>query len=230
MQTVIRVIVMYFMVWGAFRILGKRELSRMSPLELVLVLFIPQLFSRALTRQDYSFTNAMIGATTLLSLVFLSSALSYRFKGVAYVMVPKPTVLVEHGRFVAQALNEERISPRDVFDAMQKAGIVALEASANATSFASSAGESGSRIRSTSAWTRCAVPETRSATLLAQTEPDAESVDIASEGTFERRSPTATSICGSRVRIDIDSTSLRSAGSNAESFGGSTRHSSMSAT
>jgi len=127
MQTVIRVIVMYFMVWGAFRILGKRELSRMSPLELVLVLFIPQLFSRALTRQDYSFTNAMIGATTLLSLVFLSSALSYRFRRVAYVLVPKPTVLVEHGHFVPEALNEERISPRDVFDAMQKAGIIALE-------------------------------------------------------------------------------------------------------
>lgn len=127
MQTVVRVIIMYFLVWGAFRILGKRELSRMSPLELVLVLFIPQLFSRALTRQDYSFTNAVVGAATLLSLVYLSSALSYRFKSVAYVLEPKPTVLVEHGRFVNQALNEERISTRDVFDAMQKAGIVALE-------------------------------------------------------------------------------------------------------
>jgi uncharacterized membrane protein YcaP (DUF421 family) len=45
---------------------------------------------------------------------------------VAYVLVPKPTVLVEHGRFVPEALNEERISPRDVFDAMQKAGIITL--------------------------------------------------------------------------------------------------------
>lgn len=93
----------------------------------MLVLFIPQLFSRALTRQDYSFTNAIIGATTLLSLVFLSSALSYRVTTVAYVMAPKPTVLVEHGRFVERALNEERISPRDGFDAMHKSGIVALE-------------------------------------------------------------------------------------------------------
>jgi len=126
-QTVIRVVLMYFMVWGAFRIMGKRELSRMSPLELVLLLFIPQLFSRALTRQDYSFTNALIGASTLLSLVFLSSALSYRFRGVAYVMVPKPTVLIENGRFIDQALHEERITRRDVFDAMQKSGIVDLD-------------------------------------------------------------------------------------------------------
>lgn len=124
METVLRVVVMYFMVWGAFRVMGKRELTRMSPLELVLLLFIPQLFSRAITRQDYSFTNAVIGATTLLSLVFLSSALSYRFKRVGEVMVPRPTVLVEHGRFVVHALHEERITPRDVYDAMQKSGVV----------------------------------------------------------------------------------------------------------
>ena len=124
METVVRVVVMYFLVWGAFRVMGKRELTRMSPLELVLLLFIPQLFSRAITRQDYSFTNAVIGATTLLSLVFLSSALSYRFRRVGYVMVPKPTVLVEHGAFVVDALHEERITPRDVYDAMQKSGIV----------------------------------------------------------------------------------------------------------
>lgn len=65
----------------------------------------------------------MIGATTLLSLVFLSSALSYRFKRVGAVMVPKPTVLVGHGRFVLDALHEERITATDVYDAIQKSGL-----------------------------------------------------------------------------------------------------------
>ena len=53
---------------------------RFSHLEALLLvgLFIPQLFSRALTRQDYSMTNAVIGATTLFTLVFLTSASSYR--------------------------------------------------------------------------------------------------------------------------------------------------------
>ena len=49
-------------------------------------------------------------------------------------------------------------------------------------------------------------------------------------GTGARRSPTASSICGSRSRIDSDSTSVRSAGSSAETFAGSTWHSRMSAT
>ena len=43
-------------------------------------------------------------------------------------------------------------------------------------------------------------------------------------------SPAATSICGSRERIDSDSTSTRNFGSNADIRGGSTWHSRMSAT
>ena len=127
MATVIRVIVAYVVLWAAFRVLGKRELTRMSPLELVLLLLIPQLFSRAITRQDYSFTNALIGATTLLALVFLSSALTYRSRRVAKVMVSQPTLLVAEGTFILNALHEERISTSDVYEAIQKAGFQSVE-------------------------------------------------------------------------------------------------------
>jgi uncharacterized membrane protein YcaP (DUF421 family) len=60
MQTVVRVAAAYALLLVAFRLLGKRELRKMSAFELVTLLFIPQLFSRALTREDYSFTNAVI--------------------------------------------------------------------------------------------------------------------------------------------------------------------------
>ena len=72
METVLRVAFVYILVWACFRVLGKRELTQMSPFELVLLLFIPQLFSRALTRQDYSLTNGIIGFCTLLVLLSLS--------------------------------------------------------------------------------------------------------------------------------------------------------------
>ncbi|HEV2642190.1 MAG TPA: YetF domain-containing protein [Candidatus Elarobacter sp.] len=127
MATVIRVAIAYVVIWAAFRVIGKRELTRMSPVELVFLLLIPQLFSRALTREDYSLTNAIVGETTLLSLVFLSSALSYRSRRAATILLAKPTVLVAHGAFVVPALHEERMSAEDVYDAIQKAGLSRVE-------------------------------------------------------------------------------------------------------
>ena len=127
METVLRVIFVYVFVWACFRVLGKRDLTQMSPLELVTLLFIPQLFSRALTRQDYSMTNAVIGASTLFSLVFLTSAMSYRSKRFARVVQARARILVQHGSLVEESLDRERIAPTDIFSAMHKVGLERLD-------------------------------------------------------------------------------------------------------
>jgi uncharacterized membrane protein YcaP (DUF421 family) len=127
METVFRVVFVFVFVWACFRILGKRELTQMSPFELVTLLFIPQLFSRALTRQDYSMTNAVIGASTLFLLVFVTSAASYRSRWVARIVQATPRVLVRRGELVEAHLNRERIPPTDIFSAMHKVGLERLD-------------------------------------------------------------------------------------------------------
>jgi uncharacterized membrane protein YcaP (DUF421 family) len=127
METVFRVVFVYAFVWACFRVLGKRELTQMSPFELVTLLFIPQLFSRALTRQDYSMTNAVIGATTLFLLVFVTSALAYRSRRFARIVQAQPTVLVRRGQLIAEHLDRERISVHDIFSAMHKVGLLRLD-------------------------------------------------------------------------------------------------------
>jgi uncharacterized membrane protein YcaP (DUF421 family) len=126
-ETVLRVIFVYIFVWACLRILGKRELSQMAPFELLMLLFIPQFFSRALTRQDYSMTNSVIAATTLFSLVLLTSSASFRFAGFRYFMESSPTVLVRRGKLLPRTLGHERIAPDEIFSAMHKAGIERIE-------------------------------------------------------------------------------------------------------
>lgn len=123
METIWRVIFVYAFVWICFRVVGKRELSQMAPFELVMLLVFPQLFSRALTRQDYSMTNAVIGATTLFLLVFISSTINYRFRRVRQVWQSAPTVLVAHGQYRPHELDRERIASSEIYSAMHKIGI-----------------------------------------------------------------------------------------------------------
>jgi uncharacterized membrane protein YcaP (DUF421 family) len=127
LETVLRVIFVYFFVWACFRTLGKRELSQLAPFEFVMLLLIPQFFSRALTRQDYSMTNSVIAATTLFSLVFLTSVASFRFAGFRHIIEANPTVLVRRGELVRPGLARERILPDDIFSAMHKVGIERIE-------------------------------------------------------------------------------------------------------
>ena len=97
MDTVIRIAFIYFFLMIALRVMGKRELSEMSPFELVTLLMVPEIFSTALARQDYSMTHATIGVATLFTLVFVTSLVTFRFKRVEQIIEGTPTILVHDG-------------------------------------------------------------------------------------------------------------------------------------
>lgn len=91
------------------------------------LLLIPEIFSQALVREDFSMMNAMVGAATLLSLVFLTTLVSYRFKRAGEVVEGQPTVLVSDGRLVGGNLDTERVSPDEIYAEMHKAGLDRIE-------------------------------------------------------------------------------------------------------
>lgn len=127
METVVRVAIVYLFVWACFRVVGKRELTQLSPFELVTLLFIPQLFSRALTRQDYSMTNGIIGTATLFLLLYLTSAARYRSARIASIVQGVPTVLVHRGAVIHAHLDRERIALDDILSTMRKSGMQRFE-------------------------------------------------------------------------------------------------------
>jgi uncharacterized membrane protein YcaP (DUF421 family) len=123
METVLRVAVIYLFVLVGLRVLGKREFGQLSPLELVTLLMIPEIVSQALTRDDYSLTNALIGVSTLFVLVFLTSVLVHRFKKLELAVSGAPTVLVSHGELRRDALDTNRVTTDELFSEMHKSGL-----------------------------------------------------------------------------------------------------------
>ena len=126
METVARVIIIYIFIVVGLRVVGKREFGQLSPLELVTLLIIPELVSQALTRDDYSLTNALIGASTLMVLVYVSSLLQYNLPRLEKAVGGTPAVLVRHGKFVERHLHEERVAPEEIFTAMHESGLERL--------------------------------------------------------------------------------------------------------
>lgn len=122
MESVLRVTYVYILLMVVLRAMGKRELGRLSPFELVLLMLIPELFSQALVREDFSMTNATIAFLTLVALVFGSSVLAHRFKRLETLLTGQPTVLAADGKFVEPALNAELVQPAEVYSELRKAG------------------------------------------------------------------------------------------------------------
>ena len=123
---VLRIAFVYLALMAMFRVTGKRELSELSPFELVTLLMIPEILSPAVNRDDTSVAGAMVGVTTLIILVFATSLVTFRSKRAERVIEGEPTVLVRYGRFDADAMARERVTPAEVFAELHKCGLAEL--------------------------------------------------------------------------------------------------------
>lgn len=127
MEIVIRIACVFVLLTFAFRALGKRELSQLSPFELVMLLLVAEVVAPALTAGDGSLTGAVFGAATLLFLTFVHSLLTYRFKWFRSIAEAPPSLVVRHGRIDERVMHMEWVRPDEIFSEMHKAGIERLE-------------------------------------------------------------------------------------------------------
>jgi uncharacterized membrane protein YcaP (DUF421 family) len=117
-----RVAVVFSVLMLVFRVIGKRELGRLSPFELVTLMLVPEVLSNAVQAEG-SLLDALAGLSMLFLLVLGTSTLAHRFEPVEKALEPRSTLLIDHGRILADALNRERIVPEELMSEMRKHGI-----------------------------------------------------------------------------------------------------------
>ncbi len=128
MDIVIRIVVIYLFVVFGLRVLGRREFSDMSPLDMVTLLLIPEIAAQAMPGgEDFSLINGLTGVATLLLLVFISSQIVYLSPKLEKSVEGRPVVLVESGRYIYANLDKERVTPSEILTEVRHNGLEELE-------------------------------------------------------------------------------------------------------
>lgn len=109
----IRTLIMYLVLLLAVRIMGKSELSKMSPFQLVIVFMIAELAAIPIDSADASLINGIIAITMLMFLQVLISFLSIKSESFKNFISGKPTMLIEKGKLNVKELTRQRISCTD---------------------------------------------------------------------------------------------------------------------
>lgn len=123
--TTVRVALAFGVLLAVFRVMGKRELGRLSPFEFVTLMLVPEIVSEVV-QGNGDLSASFVGLSTLFLLVLLTSVLSHRFRTVQTLMESPPTLLVEHGRLIEHNMNRERIAPDELIGEMHNQGIACL--------------------------------------------------------------------------------------------------------
>jgi uncharacterized membrane protein YcaP (DUF421 family) len=123
MDLVIRAVVLYVFVIVLMRVVGRRELSSLTPVDLVLLIVLGDAMQQGLTQDDYSITGTVTVLTSIAVLQVVTSYLGYRSKRVKKLLEGEPIVLIQDGRLIERNLKRERLRPEDVAEEMRIEGI-----------------------------------------------------------------------------------------------------------
>jgi uncharacterized membrane protein YcaP (DUF421 family) len=110
MDLVFRALVLFAGVYILLRVVGRRELAEMEPIDFILLIVLGDAIQQGLTQDDYSVTGALVTIFTIAAIQVAVGYISYRSGKVRTIMEGEPVVLIEDGRVIEKNLHRARIA------------------------------------------------------------------------------------------------------------------------
>jgi uncharacterized membrane protein YcaP (DUF421 family) len=119
MDIALRALFLYAFVIFVMRIIGRRELSSLGAIDLVLLIVLGDTIQQGLTQDDYSVTGAVIAISTIAAVQVATSYLSFRSRRARTVLEGNPIVIIQDGELLEKNLRRERMTRDEVAEEMR---------------------------------------------------------------------------------------------------------------
>jgi uncharacterized membrane protein YcaP (DUF421 family) len=126
MDLVFRALVLFAAVYVLLRVVGRRELAQMEPIDFILLIVLGDAIQQGLTQDDYSVTGALITIFTIAAIQVAVGYMTFRSARVRSVMEGEPVVLIENGRVLERNLRRARIAADELAEEARLSQVTAL--------------------------------------------------------------------------------------------------------
>jgi uncharacterized membrane protein YcaP (DUF421 family) len=120
MDLVLRAVVVFGFVLVLTRVIGKRELGSLQPIDLILLIVLGDALQQGLTQDDYSLTGAILVVSTIALLQVFVSWVAYRFPRSRPLLEGEPVIVIHDGAVIERNLKRERLTIDDVAEEARK--------------------------------------------------------------------------------------------------------------
>jgi uncharacterized membrane protein YcaP (DUF421 family) len=120
MDSVLKALLIYVVLWLLIRISGRRTLAELSTFDFILFLIIGGATQRALIGQDYSLINAFVVITTLIVIDILVGLVERDSRLFSKIVKGVPTILVDDGHFLTGRMRRARVTADEIMERARK--------------------------------------------------------------------------------------------------------------
>jgi uncharacterized membrane protein YcaP (DUF421 family) len=114
MDVAIRTLLAFLFIFAITRLVGRRELSKLEPFDVIMLVVIGDLVQQGVTQSDYSVTGIVIVLSVLTLMTALFAYLNFRFPRLRPWMEGRPVVLIDNGAVIERNLRRERLTVGEV--------------------------------------------------------------------------------------------------------------------
>ena len=126
-QIVCSSLVIYLFIIIAFRVLGKKELSQLSVVDLVFILLISNAVQNAMVGSNTTLAGGLVAAASLFIANFLFKQLMYRFPRLDNLVEGEATMIIYDGKLIEKNTKKARITYQEIMEILREHGVSSIE-------------------------------------------------------------------------------------------------------
>lgn len=123
----IRTVIVYIILIGTMRLMGKRQLGELEISELVTTLLLSEIASLPIANQSIPLMHAIIPLVTILTFEITLSVVLLKCPKLKNIASARPSVLIRHGCLDQKELRRIRISIDELVSEVRQSGLSSLE-------------------------------------------------------------------------------------------------------
>jgi uncharacterized membrane protein YcaP (DUF421 family) len=120
MDSVIKSVIVYLVLWLVIRVSGRRTLGQLTVFDFLLFLIVGGAAQHSLMAQDYSLTHAFLVIATFVIIDITLSLVEIHVPSIGKILNGVPTIVVENGRVLSGRLRRARLTEDNVLEAARR--------------------------------------------------------------------------------------------------------------
>lgn len=122
-EIAVRATVVYFAMVFLVRLVPSRNAGHISPNDMLTLIVVGTIASTAIMGEGQSVADIVLMIALVLLWAYLLDRLEYRVPALRRLLRHRPTILVEHGRYVRRNMRRELVTEEELLAVLRKEGL-----------------------------------------------------------------------------------------------------------
>jgi len=122
-----RTIFMYFLILAVYRVMGKREIGKLSVIDLVISIMLAELAVVSLENPETPLTKTVLPMLLLLLIQITMAYVSLKSQKLRELLDGKPSILIERGKINEKEMKKQRYNFHDLLSQLRSNDVAKLQ-------------------------------------------------------------------------------------------------------